>query len=104
MPLSRRHSPEHAPGDNLIYGLGLRYLIPRGVGIASSSLAIFTNTVAPVVSSDFTITQLPPRGRAAYARLAGGVSGTDYQLRWQVTDTQGNVYNRTVMLLCGETS
>jgi hypothetical protein len=104
MPLSRRYTPEHAPGDQCIYGLDFSYLIPPGVGIASGALTIWTNTVAPVQSSDFTIGAINIIGRTLYANLAGGVDGTDYQVRWKATDTSGNVWNRTALVLCAETS
>ena len=33
-----------------------------------------------------------------------GVDGKDYQLRWSATDTSGNVFPRTALLLCAQTS
>jgi hypothetical protein len=104
MPLSRRFTPEHAPGDRCTFGLDFSYLIPPGVGIASGSLAIYTNTVAPVLSSDFTIGPVLITGRIIYSQLQGGVDGTDYQLRFNVIDTQGNDWTRTALVLCSETS
>lgn len=104
MPLSRRYTPEHSPGDSCIYGLDFSYLIPPGVGVASGALQIFTNTVAPALSSDFTIGPVAWRGRTLYTRVAGGVDGSDYQLRWTVNDTSGNVWHRTALVLCAETS
>lgn len=104
MPLSRRYTPEHAPGDSCIYGLDFSYLIPPGVGIASGQLSIWTNTVAPVLSDDFVIGPVLWRGRTLYAPVTGGVPGTDYQVRWRATDTAGNVWHRTALVLCAETS
>lgn len=104
MPLSRRYTPEHSPGDSCIYGLDFSYLIPPGVGVASGALAIFTNTVAPALSSDFTIGAVSWRGRTLYTRVAGGVDGTDYRLKWTVTDTSGNVFTRTALVLCADSS
>lgn len=104
MPLSRRYTPEHAPGDACIYGLDFSYIIPPGVGIASGALSIWTNTVAPVESADFVIGPVSWRGRTLYANVSGGVDGTDYQVRWRVTDTSGNIWNRTALVLCAETS
>ena len=43
-------------------------------------------------------------GRAVYARLQGGVAGQDYQLRWVIGDTAGNIWTRTALLLCAPTS
>lgn len=104
MPLSRRYTPEHAPGDAYTYGMDFSYLIPPGVGIKAASLAVYLNTVAPVPTNDFTVGAVSAVGRIAYARLAGGVDGTDYQIRWQATDTDNNIWNRTALVLCAETS
>jgi len=104
MPLSRRYTPEHAPGDAYVYGFDFSYLIPPGVGIKAGQLAIYTNTVAPALSSDFTVGAIAFVGRVVYAKIAGGIDGTDYQLRWQATDTQSNIWNRTALVLCAETS
>ncbi|HEX8827423.1 MAG TPA: hypothetical protein VF778_04855, partial [Xanthobacteraceae bacterium] len=72
--------------------------------IAQGALAILTNVVPPVASSDFTVGTVTIRGRVLYASLSGGVDGTDYQLRWTATDTDGNVFTRTGLVLCAETS
>lgn len=104
MPLSRRFSPEHAPGDSLVYGFDFSYLIPPGVGIKAAQLVVFTNTVAPVASTDFSIGTVAFIGRVVYARLAGGIDGTDYQFRFTANDTEGNVWNRVGLVLCAETS
>ena len=44
------------------------------------------------------------RGRAVYANAAGGVAGRDYQFRWIITDTNGNRWTRTGLVLCAATS
>jgi hypothetical protein len=44
------------------------------------------------------------RGRALYAMLAGGVAGTDYQLKFTAVDTAGNTWPRTALVLCADTS
>jgi hypothetical protein len=36
--------------------------------------------------------------------LTGGVSGTDYQIKWTATDSAGNVWPRTALVLCADTS
>jgi hypothetical protein len=80
-------------------------VVPPGVGIASGTLTFQTNTVPPTSSSDFTVTIAPlATGRALYATISGGVSGTDYQLTWTAIDTDGNVWPRTSLLLCAPTS
>jgi hypothetical protein len=104
MPLSRRYSPEWAPGEQASIGIDFSFVIPPGVGISSGALAIFTNSAAPVSSSDFTIGPVTVQGRVIYASLSGGVAGTDYQLRWSAADTSGNVWPRTALLLCALTS
>lgn len=104
MAISRRYTPEHPSGEQCNFGLDYSAVIPPGVGIASGTLSIWTNTVAPVPSSDWTIGAVAVRGRCLYAPLAGGVAGTDYQLRWVATDTDGNVWPRTVLVLCTDTS
>jgi len=104
MPLSRRYSPEFAPGESCLIGMDFSYVIPPGIGIQSGALAIFTNVASPLASTDFTVGQVTIRGRVLYAALSGGVDGKDYQLRWSATDTSGNVFPRTALLLCAQTS
>ena len=105
MAISRRYTPEHPPAEVCFFGLDFSYLIPPGVGIASGSLSIFTNTVAPVAAdADWTKGPIQIYGRSLYASLGGGVEGTDYQLRWLATDTDGNVWPRTALVLCAQTS
>ena len=105
MPLSRRYDPPHPPGESCSFGLDFSFILPVGIGINSGSLAIFKNdaTRAPA-DSDWTVGPVSVRGRAIYANLTGGVLGTDYQLTFTVTDTSGNVFPRTALVLCAETS
>jgi hypothetical protein len=105
MPLSRRYTPEHPAGESCLFGLDFSYVIPVGVGILSGQLDIFTNVVPPVVAdTDWTKGTVSVQGRVLYATLSGGVSGTDYLLRWTATDTDGNVWPRTGMILVADTS
>lgn len=104
MPLSRRYTPEWAPGEKSGIGLDYSFVIPPGVGIAAGALAVFTNAASPSPSSDFTIGPVTVDGRTIYAGLSGGVAGTDYQLRWTATDSDGNIWPRTALLLCAQTS
>jgi hypothetical protein len=105
MPLSRRYSPEHPPGEACNFGLDYSHVIPPGVGIASGTLAIFTNTV-PVVAADTDWSKAPVTvsGRTVYCLLSGGVDGQDYQLRWSATDSDGNIWPRNTLVLCANTS
>ena len=105
MALSRRYTPEHPPGESCLFGLDYSFVIPPGVGIASGALSIFTNTAPPVAAdTDWTKGTVTVQGRTVYAQLSGGVEGKDYQLRWSATDTAGNVFPRTTLVLCAQTS
>jgi hypothetical protein len=105
MPLSKRYLPEHPPAESCSFGVDFSFVIPFGVGISSGSLAIFTNLATPVpADADWVKGPVMVQGRAIYALLSGGVAGTDYQLVWTATDTQGNIWPRTTLCLCAETS
>jgi hypothetical protein len=104
MPLSRRYTPEHPPGEKSNYGYDFSPIIPPGVGIASGSLTIWNHVAQPTQSTDFTIGPVSVRGRACYASVSGGVEGKDYQLRWSAVDTDGNIWPRTGLVLCAQTS
>ena len=105
MPLSRRYTPEHPTGEACNFGLDYSFIIPPGVGLTGGSVSIWTNTVEPqLANSDWQIGPVYVRGRAIYANLSGGVDGTDYQIRWVATDTDGNVWPRTTLVLCAQTS
>jgi hypothetical protein len=105
MALSRRYTPEHPPGEKAIFGLDFSPIIPPGVGIASGTVAVWINSVPPASNTtDWTIGAVSVSGRALYASLTGGVEGTDYQIRWIATDTDGNVWPRTALVLCAQTS
>ena len=105
MPLSRRYSPEWAPGEQATIGLDFSSIIPPGVGITSGTLTIATNTTPPSdATADWQATALSVQGRALYTTLVGGVNGRDYLLNWTATDTDGNIWPRTAMLLCAPTS
>jgi hypothetical protein len=104
MPLSRRYTPEHPPGEHAIFGLDFSPIVPPGVGLASGTVGVWTNVYPFVVSTDWTIGTVSVWGRALYAPLTGGVEGTDYQIRWIATDTDGNQWPRTALCLCAQTS
>jgi hypothetical protein len=105
VPISRRYTPEFAPGETCSIGLDYSFIIPLGVGIASGSLTIFTNTADPQpADGDFQIGAVSVRDRAIYATLSGGVRGRDYQLQWTAVDTDGNTWPRTCLMLCAPTS
>jgi len=105
MALSRRYTPEHSPQDVCLYGMDFSTILPPGVGITSVSLGIWRN-LKPPIQADGDWTKGPPftEDRAVYCMLGGGTEGTDYQLRWLITDTEGNTWERTAMVLCSRTS
>jgi hypothetical protein len=112
MPLSRRYSPEWAPGEIASIGIDMSNIIPPGVGILGAQLLILTNTVPPQETTDFTAQAgatpgwfaTSVVGRAVYATISGGVEGRDYQLEWAINDSGGNAWVRTALLLCAPTS
>ena len=105
MPLSRRYSPEHAPGEQCLYGMDFSFVIPVGVGIESGTLDVWHNTVPySNAEGDFLIGAVSILGRVLYAQVAGGVEGNDYQFRWVAYDTDGNTWPRTALQLCAQTS
>ena len=105
MPLSRRFTPEHPPGESCNFGIDFSFIVPPGVGLSSGSLAIFTNSAVPVpADADWQKGAVNVRGRALYAMLSGGVAGTDYQLKFTAVDTAGNTWPRTALVLCADTS
>lgn len=104
MPLTRRYLPEHDTAEACYFGLDYSFVIPAGLTITSATLSILTNTNPPQPSSDWQQGAVEFTGRAVYCWLSGGVRGTDYQLRWVATDSQGNVWPRVTLCLCAETS
>lgn len=115
MPLSRRYSPDWAPGEAATIGMDFSAVIPPGVGITDGSLFIQTNRAASVeAGGDFASPDADPSnpgffighvvGRSIYVFLNGGVEGRDYRMTWTVEDTNGNVWPRTALMLCAPTS
>ena len=105
MSLSRRYSPEFAPGESCNLGYDFSPVIPPGVGIVSGSLSIYSNTPVPqAADADFTVGAVNVLGRAIYARLSGGTAGKDYQLRWTATYSHGDTWPRVGLMLCAPTS
>lgn len=105
MPLSRRYTPEKPPEETCFFGMDYSFLIPPGVGIARGSVSVWTNTPGDVQpSADWSVGPVQVEGRTVFAQLSGGIEGTDYQIRWVVTDTMGNTWPRTALVLCAQTS
>ena len=81
------------------------FILPPGTAITSVSINIFRNIQPPVAAdADWTVSTPFILDRAVYCMLSGGVEGNDYQIRWHITDSQNNVWNRTAMVLCAQTS
>lgn len=108
MPLSRRYTPEMAPNEKQVFGMDYSYVIPPGVGIESGTLEIFTNVAVPaeVPLSEIAVSDVAVQGRVVYAtvEILTDLAGTDLQLVWTAVDTQGNIWQRTALLLCAPTS
>jgi hypothetical protein len=106
MPISRRYAPEVAPDEVSVFGMSFEYVIPKGVGIASGTLDIFTNTVPPVDDGGLIPAPVAVQDRTLYATVTAkpAADGNDYQLTWTATDTDGNVWPRTALVLCAATS
>ena len=101
--LNDRYRPP-SPHEVCEFGISFDYILPEIVGIASGTLQVFTNTVPPAPTTDWTMSAVEVRGRSLYATLQGGVYGTDYQFTWSAVDTNGNAWPRTVLCLCAATS
>lgn len=102
--VSVRYQPNHPPTESCNFWMDFSFLIPFGVGITAGSLAIFQHLAFPVASTDWSQGPVIVQGRAIYATLSGGALGKDYELRWTATDTAGNLWPRTALVLCAETS
>jgi len=104
MALNNRFLPSHAPGESNLYALDFSAILPPGVTVASAGLTIQLNTVPPTPTTDFTIGPVTTNGRRVYAELSGGVSANDYRITFAATDTLGNLWPRSALLLCAATS
>src|SRR5215469_1708391 len=104
MALTRRYRPEFPPSESASIGIDLSPILPPGVTITQATLTILRNTDPTQSQTDFTQATPTITGRQAWCLITGGVSGTDYQCRWSLTDSQSNVWNRTALLLCAPSS
>ena len=104
MPRTKRYSPELAPGEACVIGMNFDMLLPPSAVIVSALFKITTNTTPPTDAPEFAVGPVAIEGRAVYTTISGGISGTDYQLTWTVTDSDGHVFPRTAFLLCAPTS
>ena len=106
MPMTRRYTPEIVPGETCQVGMDFSFVIPPGVNIVQGAMTVWANVVPPGRSDELAAGPVTIRGRTLYAPITatGAALGKDYQLRWQATDSQGNVWPRTALLLCAQTS
>lgn len=104
MPLTRRYSPEHPPNENCLFGMDFSFVLAPGAAIVSGQLDILVNEAPPVATTDWTAGDVQIEGSFVYARLTGGIEGVDYQIRWTITDSDGNTFQRTALVLCALTS
>jgi hypothetical protein len=105
MSITRRYTPNFAPGEASIIGMDFSYVIPPGIGIVSGSLHFFNNLAVPIAAdADFTIGAVTVLGRVLYAPISGGSEGKDYRVVWTATDTTGAIWPRTALMACAPTS
>lgn len=104
MAISNRYDPPHPPGETCNFALDFSPVIPLGVGIQSANLTILLNTNPPQSQDDWTLADPQIIGRRLYVQCGGGVEGTDYQFVWTATDSLGNVWPRTTLVLCASAS
>ena len=72
-------------------------------GIADPGDVHFVQIKCPLLTRD-RVASVEVRGRVVYAWLTGGQDTHDYQLRWFVTDTDGNIFPRVGLVLCSRSS
>ena len=101
---AQRYLPNHPAKEACNFGMDFAFVVPFGVGLQAGLLEIFHNLAVPTpADGEWTKGAIEVRGRALYAPLTGGVTGTDYRLRWTAVDNQGNTWPRTALCLCAET-
>lgn len=101
--LSRRYS-SFAPGESSLFGMDFSFCLSPEAQVVSAALAVFTNTFAPTPALEWRVGPVMVRRSVVYAQLSGGLEGGDYRLRWTVTDSDGNVWPRTALVLVTATS
>ena len=103
MPLSRRYTPELAPGETSVFGMDFSYVIPPGVGITEGDLLI---TRLGGEATSVTAGPVSVHDRTLYATVTADAlaDGHDFQLRWTAIDSEGNVWPRTALVLVAATS
>lgn len=103
MAVGRRY-PAVPPGEHAWVGMDFSPMLPPGISLTGATLTILTNTSPVQPTTDFTQGPTEIDGRQVWCQIVGGSAGVDYQVRWSVIDTEEHTWNRTVLLLCAETS
>lgn len=104
MAITRRYQPNWPPAESSIIGMDFAPMLPPGIAITEVTLDIVLNQSPTIPTTDFTQGVISIDGRRTWCLLAGGNAGVDYQCRWHVTDSIGQNWIRTALLLCAETS
>lgn len=104
MALARRYDPSWPPGETAFVGMDFSHILPPGVTLTAAELEIVVNTNPVRAQADWTQSACETRGRTAWCFVGGGAEGTDYQLRWTVSDNLSHTWHRTGLLLCAESS
>ena len=100
----RRYGVPKPVAEDAEFWFDFSRIIPKGVGIASATVVITTNTVPPLPATGLVAGPVQIDDRAVYATFTGGQDGIDHQVTWTATDTQGNIWPRTVLLLSANTT
>jgi hypothetical protein len=103
--LTRRYVPALSPGETAVFAIDYSAVIPLGVGIAAAQLGIF-DRASSGPATELTWGSVSWYDRTAYAEVtaANTADGIDFLTLWTVTDTDGNIWPRTALLLCALTS
>lgn len=104
MALTRRYGPSWPPGEAATIGMDFSALLPPGVALVSGELTIVVNVNPVQPQTDFAQAAVITRGRQAWCSIAGGHEGRDYACHWTVADSQGHTWERTALLLCGQSA
>lgn len=104
MAVGARYQPSHPAGQSRVYALDMSMMLPPGIGLATPSITIQTNTNPPGLASGITTSGGGYAGRRVWITITGGLAGTDYIVTWFFNDTVGNAWVRSILLLCAPAS
>lgn len=98
--MSTRYHPSHPVGEVCLFGMDFSFILPAGAAVSLASLVIFLNAAGGVAAPEWVVGPVQIDGLRVFARCSGGTEGNDYQFLWSVTDSDGNVFPRTALVLC----